>query len=257
MTVIKLIVDGGAMKPGPTISQQLGPKGINIGEVIAKINEKTTHFKGMKIPVTVEVDGKNYTITAGTPPVSELIKKEAGIDKGSGEPNMNKVANIGIEQVVKISLMKQDSILHNSFTSVVKSVVGSCSSLGVLVEGKTGKEVCGEIDNGKYKHEIDAKVTEVPNEKKERLDNELKSIQTVLQKEKERKAAEEEAKKAAEEAKKAEAAPGGVKKAEAAAAPGTEVKKEAVPAGKEAKPAAGAKAAPAAKPAGKEAAKKK
>ncbi|MBS3141568.1 50S ribosomal protein L11 [Candidatus Woesearchaeota archaeon] len=254
---IQLMIDGGKAGVTPQLAQALGPKGINIGEVIAKINEKTTHFKGMKIPVTVEVDGKNYTITAGTPPVSELIKKEAGIDKGSGEPNMNKVANIGIEQVVKISLMKQDSILHNSFTSVVKSVVGSCSSLGVLVEGKTGKEVCGEIDNGKYKHEIDAKVTEVPNEKKERLDNELKSIQTVLQKEKERKAAEEEAKKAAEEAKKAEAAPGGVKKAEAAAAPGTEVKKEAVPAGKEAKPAAGAKAAPAAKPAGKEAAKKK
>ena len=229
---IQLMIDGGKASVSPQLAQSLGPKGINIGEVINKINEKTTHFKGMKIPVTVEVEGKNYTITAGSPPVSELIKKEAGIDKGSGEPNMTKVANLGIEQVIKISLMKQDSILHNNFTSVVKSVTGSCSSLGVLVEGKKGREVCEEIDKGKYKKEIDEQSTEVSKEKKEKLDAELKRIQEILQKEKERKAAEEEAKKAAEEARKAEmAAAPGAKKEEAVPAAGAETKKEA---GKEA-----------------------
>jgi large subunit ribosomal protein L11 len=87
MTTIKLIVDGGSMKPGPTVAQQLGPMGINLGKVIEDTNKATSGFKGMKVPVALEVDPKTkeFTITVSSPPVSELIKKELGIEKASAQ----------------------------------------------------------------------------------------------------------------------------------------------------------------------------
>ena len=205
---IQLMIEGGKATANPQMAQSLGPKGINIGDVLSQINEKTSAFKGMKIPITIEIEGKDYTITAGTPPVSELIKKEAGIDKGAGEPNLDKKANLGIEQVIKISKMKQDSILHNNFTSVVKSVIGSCNTLGVLVEGKKARDVCQSIDSGKFKEEIENQVTEMSDEKKKILDEQLKSVQEVLAKEKERVEKEEAEKEKAKEAEKAEAEEG-------------------------------------------------
>ena len=86
---VKLIVEGGDMKPGPTVSQQLGPMGINLGKVISDVNEATKGFKGMKVPVEIDVDPKtkDFTIQVFSPPVSEMIKKELNIEKGSGKPH--------------------------------------------------------------------------------------------------------------------------------------------------------------------------
>ena len=82
---IKLLVEGGSMSPGPALSQKLGPAGINIGNVIAKVNEETKGFKGLKVPVELDVDmgTKEFEVTVFSPPVSELLKKELGIAKGS------------------------------------------------------------------------------------------------------------------------------------------------------------------------------
>lgn len=200
------MVEGGKATPNAQIAQALGPKGINIGEVMSKINEKTASFNGMKIPVTVEIEDNDYTITAGTPPVSELIKKEVKVEKGAGEPNKNKIANIGIEQVIKISKMKQDSILHNNFTSVVKSVVGSCNTLGVLVEGKEARLVCKLIDKGEYKEEIEKQTEEVSDDKIKKLEEQLTNVQARLAKQKEKEEAEEAEAKAKVEEEAAEKA---------------------------------------------------
>src|SRR3989338_4006113 len=99
MTTIKLLVDGGAMKPGPAIAQQLGPMGINIGKVISDVNTATAVFKGMQVPVNLEVDAKSksFTITVLSPSVSALIKKEAGIELASGERKKYQVGNLSIE----------------------------------------------------------------------------------------------------------------------------------------------------------------
>ena len=77
---IKLLVEGGSMKPGPALSQKLGPLGININQVIQKVNEATKDFNGMKVPVSLEVDTstKEFDVNVFSPPVSELIKKELG-----------------------------------------------------------------------------------------------------------------------------------------------------------------------------------
>ena len=76
--IVKLLVEGGNMTPGPAIAQQLGPMGINIGQVISKINQATAGFKGTKVPVELDINPKtkSYDIMVFSPPVAELIKKE-------------------------------------------------------------------------------------------------------------------------------------------------------------------------------------
>ena len=84
---IETLVNGGQATAAPPLGPALGPMGVNIGQVVADINKKTADFKGMQVPVKVEIDldTKDYTISIGTPPASGLIKQEAGIKKGSGK----------------------------------------------------------------------------------------------------------------------------------------------------------------------------
>ncbi|MEM3965045.1 MAG: 50S ribosomal protein L11, partial [Thermoplasmata archaeon] len=110
---IEILVEGGKATPGPPLGPALGPLGVNIGQVVKEINEKTKNYEGMQVPVKVSVDPKTktFTVTVGTPPVSALIKKELGIEKGSGSPKANKVGDLSLEKVIKIAKMKvQDSL---------------------------------------------------------------------------------------------------------------------------------------------------
>src|SRR3989344_5534972 len=168
---IEMLVDGGKAKADASVAQKLGPMKINVQEVLKVVNEKTSSFNGMKVPVKLIVDTetKEFEISIGTPPISELIKKELELQKGSSFPNKDKVANIGIEQVIKIAKMKESSILHNSMKSVVKTVIGSCNALGILVEGEEARDINKEIDNGKYDKEIKEERKEVSEDKKKRL----------------------------------------------------------------------------------------
>lgn len=175
---IKLLVDGGAMKPGPALSQKLGPAGVPINDVIAKVNEKTEGFKGMKVPVEIEVDikTKEFEIEVSTPPISELLKKEAGIQKGSGMQGKINSGNLSIEQIIKVAKAKMSGLLCNNLKTAVKTTVGSCTSVGLLVESKPATEVGYEIDNGIYDEQINNEITETPAEKKTELDNYFKTL---------------------------------------------------------------------------------
>ena len=168
---IKILAEGGAMKPGPALSQKLGPMGLNVGQVISKINEATTNFKGMKVPVELEVKTKTkeFEVNVFSPPVSELIKKELVIEKGSGDQGNFKTANASIEQIIKVAKTKLPNMLCNDLKTAVKTVVGSCVSLGCLIENKSAKEIEEEIDVGKYDKEINEKLIETPEEKKKEL----------------------------------------------------------------------------------------
>ena len=90
----------------------------------------------MQVPVKIEVDDKTkeYEISVGTPPTSQLIKKEAGIEKGSGNPKADKVADLKIEQIIKICKMKEDDLSGSTLKMMVKEVIGTCNSMGILVE---------------------------------------------------------------------------------------------------------------------------
>mgnify|MGYP001590019188 CR=1 FL=1 len=212
MTLIKLLVDGGAMKPGPAIAQQLGPMGINIGKVISDINAATSDFKGMQVPVSLEVDGKTktFTIKVLSPSVSALLKKELGVESGSGERKKMQVGNLAIEQIISITKQKQSGMLANDFLGALKSVVGSCMAMGALIESKDPKEVIQEIADGVYNKEIKAQKTDVSSEKLKSLKDYFSDVQTKQQAakkaEEEAKAAEEAAKAAVATAKPAEGA---------------------------------------------------
>ncbi len=203
--IIKLLVEGGDMKPGPTIAQKLGPLGINIGKVIEEVNKATEKFKGLKVPVELDVDAKtkNFTIKVASPPVSELIKKELGIEKASGEQKKLKAGNLAIEQVIKIAKTKQQDMLANNLKAAVRSVVGSCVSLGVLIESQDPKKVEEQITSGKYDKEIEEEKDKASEEKLSKLKEyfeEIKEKQEEIIKKEEEKEAEEKAKETKEAA---------------------------------------------------------
>jgi len=224
MALIKLMVEGGKMSPGPAVAQQLGPMGINMGQVISDVNEATSEFKGVTVPVhlTVNPETKEVSIKVLSPPTSELIKKELKIEKASGARLKQRVGNFAIEQVISVSKAKHTHMLSNEFISTVKSVIGTCQALGVLIENKEPKEILEEIAEGKYKEEIEAQKTDVDPEKRKELDAHFK---TVEEEQEAIKKAEEEEAAAAEEAK-AEAATGTKTEATPEEATSAEEKKE-------------------------------
>ncbi len=204
MAIIKLLVEGGNMTPGPAVAQQLGPMGVNMGKVISDVNSATSEFKGVTVPVhlTVNADTKEVSIRVLSPPTSELIKKELGIEKASGARLKQRVGNFAIEQVISVAKAKHDSMLSNEFISTVKSVIGTCQALGVLIENRESKELLDEIAEGKYLEEISAKKTDVDPEKRKELDI---YFETIAEKQEAVKKAEAEEAAIAEE-KKAEKA---------------------------------------------------
>ena len=149
--VVEVLVAGGKATAGPPLGPALGPLGINVKAVVDEINKKTSTFNGMQVPVKIVVDAKKtFTVTVGIPPVTALIKKEAGIEKGSAEPNVKVVGNLPFEAAVRIASMKLESMLSYELKTAVKEVIGTCVSMGVNVDGKRPKEVLAAISEGKY-----------------------------------------------------------------------------------------------------------
>lgn len=195
---IKLLVEGGEMKPGPALSQKIGPLGLNLGKIISDVNKATSNFKGIKVPVILDIDTrtKNFTVKTLTPPTSELLKKELALEKGSQMPNKIKVANVAIETIIKVAKIKHQDMLTENFKAAVKSVLGSCVSLGILVESKDPKEVIEEVDKGIYDELINKGIDTVSEEKAVKLASDFEQVkksQEILVKELEKKAEEKAA----------------------------------------------------------------
>ena len=150
-SVVEALVAGGKANPGPPLGPALGPLGVNIKDVINKINEKTKDFNGMQVPVKVIVDDdKNIEIEIGTPPTAALIKKEIGIEKGSGESGTVVVGDLTVPQAAKVARMKKDDILSYDLKAAVKEVIGTCVPMGVTVEGLDPRECQKSIDEGNF-----------------------------------------------------------------------------------------------------------
>ncbi len=148
---VEAMVDGGKATAGPPLGPALGPKGVNIGQVIAKINEKTKAFDGMKVPVTILInDDKTFDIKVGTPPMSALIKAELNIPLGSGNPKTTKVGNLTVDQAKKIAEQKRDDLLGATVKARVMEVSGNCVSLGVTIDGKDAKAFQTDVRAGVY-----------------------------------------------------------------------------------------------------------
>src|SRR3989338_3284458 len=181
---VESLVSGGKATAAPPLGPALGPLGVNIGQVVADINKKTAAFQGMQVPVKVIVymDTKKFEISVGTPPASALILKEAGIEKGSGNPKTDKVADIFIEQIIKIAKMKEGSLLGNDLKAKAKEIIGTCNSMGILVEGKPAVEAIKEVNEGKFDKEIKEGKTELTAEEKAKLEEERKRLAEEIEK---------------------------------------------------------------------------
>ena len=153
---ISSLVTGGGASAGPPLGPALGPLGVNIMEVIKAINDKTKDFEGMKVPITVLVDPdtKKWEIEVGIPSASALILKEAGIQKGSGTSGTEWVGDVTIDAIAKIANTKLEKSYSSSLKSVAKTIIGTCLTLGIKIEGKTPKEMTAEINEGKWDEKL-------------------------------------------------------------------------------------------------------
>ena len=147
--VVEVLVPGGQASPGPPLGPAIGPLGLNVKQVVDKINEATKDFEGLSVPVKIIVkDDRSFEIEVGVPPVSALVKRALGIEKGSSQPTREIVGNLTMEQVIEIARTKKQQSLSYTLREVVKEGLGTCNSMGVTVEGKSPKEVTREIEEG-------------------------------------------------------------------------------------------------------------
>ena len=181
---VEVLVEGGKATAAPPLGPALGPMGVNIGQVVADINKKTADFKGMQVPVKVNIDTgtKEYDIEIGTPPASGLLKKEAGVEKGSGSAKTDKVADVLIEQIIKVAKMKEDGLLGKTLKDKVMEIIGTCNSMGILVEGKPAVEAQKLVKEGKFDKEISSGKTELSEEEKKKLAEEKKKLAEEMEK---------------------------------------------------------------------------
>ena len=132
---IKLQIPAGSANPSPPVGPALGQKGVNIMQFVKEFNARTAEQKGMIIPVVISVyKDRSFTFITKSPPAAILLKKAAGIQKGSGEPNKNKVGTVTEAQVREIAEIKIKDLNTDSIDNACNSVRGTARSMGLLVE---------------------------------------------------------------------------------------------------------------------------
>jgi large subunit ribosomal protein L11 len=134
VTQIKLQITAGQANPSPPVGPALGQHGVNIMEFCKQFNAKTADRQGLVIPVIITVySDRSCTFILKTPPASILLAKAAGVDKGSGEPNRNKVGKVSPAQVRQIAETKMVDLNANDIEAVIRMVEGTARSMGIEV----------------------------------------------------------------------------------------------------------------------------
>ena len=130
--IVKVQIAAGKATAAPPVGTALGPHGINMGMFIKEYNEKTAALTGSVVPVVVTIyEDRSYSFVTKSPPAADLIRKEAGIEKGSAQPNKNKVGKLTRAKVRSIAETKMNDLNANSIESAVKMVEGTARSMGV------------------------------------------------------------------------------------------------------------------------------
>lgn len=133
--IIKLQISAGQANPSPPVGPALGQRGVNIMEFCKAFNAKTQDKTGYIIPVVITVyTDRSFTFVTKTPPASELIKKAAGLEKGSQVPNREKVGEITIAQLEKIAKTKLEDLNTNDLEAAIRIIEGTARSMGVVVK---------------------------------------------------------------------------------------------------------------------------
>ena len=133
--IIKLQVPAGQATPAPPIGPSLAQHGINIAEFCQRFNEQSQNQKGWIIPVEITVfEDRSYVFKLKQPPASELLKKAAGVEKGSGEPNKTKVGSITKSQLKEIAQKKMEDLNAQDLERAMKIIEGTAKSMGITIK---------------------------------------------------------------------------------------------------------------------------
>ncbi|MCI4318390.1 MAG: 50S ribosomal protein L11 [Thermoplasmata archaeon] len=135
---MSILVEGGKAAAGATLGAALGPLGVNVGQVVQRINEEIQQFAGMRVPVIVKVDPatRSFTLAVGRPPVAALLLKEAGKEKGSGKSKSEVIGDVSLEAVQQIAEAKSSDLFGASLEKQMNQVIGTCVSMGITVDGQ-------------------------------------------------------------------------------------------------------------------------
>ena len=134
LAVVKLQVPAGAATPAQPVGSALGPHGINIMEFVKQFNARTAAQAGVVIPAVVTIYGdRSFTFVTKTPPAAALLLKEAGIEKGSGAPNRDKVGKVSRAAVKKIAELKMPDLNANTIEQAMAMIAGTARSMGIEV----------------------------------------------------------------------------------------------------------------------------
>lgn len=133
---IKVQVTGGQATPAPPVGTALGPHGVNIGQFVSQFNEKTRDMMGITIPVVITVySDRTFEFILKSPPAAVLLKKAAGVAKGSGNPLRNKVGSVSASQVEQIAKQKYEDLNASCLEQACKMIAGTARSMGIEVIG--------------------------------------------------------------------------------------------------------------------------
>jgi large subunit ribosomal protein L11 len=134
--IVKVQLNAGAATPAPPVGTALGPHGVNLMDFVKQYNAATESQRGNVIPVEITIyEDRTFTFITKTPPAPELIKKAAGVQKGSGEPHKTKVGSMTQAQVREIAQTKMPDLNANSIEAAEKIIAGTARSMGITVEG--------------------------------------------------------------------------------------------------------------------------
>lgn len=133
--IVKLQIPAGQANPAPPVGPSLAPHGLNLGEFCQRFNDLTKSQAGWIIPVEVKIfEDRTYELKLKKPPASELLKKAAGIEKGSGEPNKNKVGKISRSELRKIAEQKLSDLNTDNIESAERIIEGTAKQMGITIE---------------------------------------------------------------------------------------------------------------------------
>jgi large subunit ribosomal protein L11 len=134
--IVKVQIPAGKATAAPPVGTALGPHGINMGQFIKEYNEKTASLAGTVVPAVVTIfEDRSFSFVTKSPPAADLIRKEAGVEKGSGKPNKEKIGKITRAQVKKIAETKMNDLNATSLEAAMRMVEGTARSMGVEVAG--------------------------------------------------------------------------------------------------------------------------
>ena len=134
--LVKLQLPAGAATPAPPVGPALGQHGLNLGEFVKKFNEATASRSGEVVPVEITIyEDRTYSMVFKTPPASDLLKKAAGIEKGSKEPHKIKVGKITRAQLLEIAAKKMEDLNANDVEAAAAIIAGTARNMGITIEG--------------------------------------------------------------------------------------------------------------------------